>query len=315
MTWVEKAIDNLLVRSEGEINSRLEQISFDVPLPITQAKAYCHFIQLDASGNPRVNDLAEFVAQKIVDYSIPKREIDEARDHGLRTHSTEKIIALQKKAAQLFTDLKNTGEGGEMLLYILIQEYLKLPQLISKMSLKTSGNVHYHGVDGIHVKYDSSDDSLVLYWGESKMYKSITKALQECFKSLKGFLMDTFSYESSHERDLQLVTSSIKNNVNDQNLEDLLVRYFDRDDQLSNKLKYKGICFVGFDCAKYPKSPLAMDSQKLKIEIEKELQKWYKNAADNILSNLHLEKYEIHVFLIPFPDVAKFREYFLNHIK
>lgn len=315
MNKIEIAIDNLLVKSQDEISSRLEEIEFEIRVPNTLAKGYCHCVKLDANGNTRVNDLTDFIVERMVDYAIPKKEIDKAKAYLNRTGSTAKILALQKKAKELFVDLKKTGEGGEMLLYTLIQQFLRIPQLISKMSLKTSGNLHYQGVDGVHVKYDPTDDTLVLYWGESKMYKDVKDGLRSCFESLKCYLLDTYSYKSTQERDLQLITSNISENVNDEQLEDLLVRYFDKDDNLSNKLKYKGVCFVGFDFEKYPNRPNSKTVSVLVNEVKSEINNWFKDVGDAILSHKNLEQYEIHVFLIPFPSVEKFRDYFLESIK
>jgi hypothetical protein len=308
MSWIEDSIDRLLINSEDEYSSRLEQIAIEIDVENTQAKGYCYCIKLDGNDNPRWKDLVEFVADRIVDYAIPKKEIDEAKTSG----STAKILALKRKANELFTDIKTTGEGGEMLLYILTQDILRIPQLISKMSLKTSGNVHYHGVDGIHVKFEESTNSLVLYWGESKMYKVLEEGLKACFESLKGFLLDSFSYTSTQERDLHLITTNLSANVNDPKLEDLLVRYFDKDDDLSNNLKYKGVCFIGFDSACYPTTPLTKKIEALKKEFEVEATDWIKSTKSQIDKIAHLSKYEIHVFLIPFPSVQEFRDYFLE---
>jgi len=150
--------------------------------------------------------------------------------------------------------LEKTGEGGEILLYILVLEYLKIPQLISKMPLKTSGKVHYQGADGIHVKYDSVNDRLNLYWGESKMYKSMSAAMDDCLSSVKGYLLDPQSAKSVQQRDLELITSNINANINDEDLENALVRYFDKDDDLSNQIEYKAVCFIGFDRNVYKKN-------------------------------------------------------------
>lgn len=308
MSWVDDAIDRLLIRSDGGIGSRLESIECDFKIDETEAVAHCYCIKLDGNGNPRWKDLVEYVSDKIIDYAIPKKEIDEAKIGA----STAKILALKRKAAQLFTEIKNTGEGGEMLLYILTQDILKLPQLISKMSLKTSGNVHYHGVDGIHVKYDDDSNSLTLYWGESKMYADINSGLKKCFESLKGFLLDTYTYNSTQERDLQLISTNLNQNVNDPKLENLLVKYFDKDHDLSNNLKYKGVCFIGFDSDKYPTTPLTKTIADLKSEISLQFNAWMSTTKDAISDYPNLEKYEIHVFLIPFPSVADFREYFID---
>lgn len=316
MNRIDKAIDNLLIKSDGEIRSRIEQISFDVVIENTESKMYCYCLKIDGNGNVRMNDLVDYIDEKIVEYAIPKKELDEAGEYYMRTKSFSKVHKLRKKASKLFTDLEKTGEGGEILLYILIQEFLKLPQLISKMSLKTSGKLHYQGADGIHVKYDVDSRNLNLYWAEAKMYKSLNDAVVECFNSLKGFLLDPYGAGSTQERDIHLITSNIQDNVNNEELEDMLVSYFDLDDENSNHIVYKGICFIGFDSDKYPsETDLSQTTAKLKLMMEKELDKWNKKIKANIDKHLNLKHKEIHVFLMPFPSVEKFRKYYLETIQ
>jgi len=314
MNWIEEAIQTLLIKGEGEIFSRIEIIGSNLAIDGTETQAYCYGLKLDGQGNPRTKDLIEFVASKLIDYSIPKKLQDEAREQLNKTGSTSKIIELSKRAKHLFTDLEKTGEFGEILLYILVQEILELPQLISKMSLKTSGQLHYQGADGIHVKFDETDNSLSLYWGESKMEKTIYSGLKNCFNSLKSFLLDTYGHDSTQTRDLHLITSNISDNLNNPKLEDILVRYFDLDDDLSNKLKYKGVCFVGFDSENYPKSPLEKNTKELIEAFQLEISDWLKNSGKQIKKHPNLEKFEIHLFLIPFPSVQEFRTHFLKTI-
>ena len=314
MDRIEQALDNLLIKSKGEINSRIAKVSFEVGIENTETKCYCYCLKTDANGSIRLKDLIEFIDERIVDYAIPKKDIDEASKYKEETGSAAKFLRLRKKAAQLFTSLKTTGEGGEILLYILVQEILNIPQLISKMSLKTSGQIHYQGADGIHVKYDPNTNSLNLYWGEAKMYKQINSAITECFKSLNGYLLNPYSYTSTQERDLDLITSNISANVNNKELEDLLVRYFDKDDDLSNRLVYKGICFIGYDCDKYPTNSISKTLDELKADLETELIIHYEMLSRKIKSYPNLDTKEIHVFLIPFPSVEEFREYYLETI-
>lgn len=311
-TWIHDAIENLLVDGEGEIFSRLEKVEINLDIKDTAAKGYCYCLKLDANGNPRTNDLIEFVLTKIVDYSLPKRLLDEAKEHMLRSGSSSKILELEKRAKELFVDLDKTGEFGEMLLYILVQEILKLPQLISKMTLKTSGKLHYQGADGIHVKYEEADDSLSLYWGESKMEKSANSALKNCFKSLQGFLLDVKGHDSTQTRDLHLISSNLIENTNNPDLEKILVRYFDLNDDLSNKLNYKGICFIGFDDDEYPKNPLEKVTNELVSAFQGKIDKWLNTTGKHIKTHTSLEKFEIHVFIIPFPSVQEFRTHFLK---
>jgi hypothetical protein len=316
MNRIDDALDRLFVQSKGEIKSRIEQVAFCDDISETQAKGYCYCLKIDANGNLRLKDLIDFIDTKIIEYAIPKKEIDEAKQYFNETSSPSRIEALKKKANKLFTDLEKTGEGGEILLYILIQEYLKIPQLISKMSLKTSGQLHYQGADGIHIKYDNHTKCLNLYWAEAKMYQDLNSAIIECFKSLKGFLLDPQGHKSTQERDIQLITANIQTNVNDTELENLLVRYFDKDDDLSNNVVYKGICFIGFDYDKYPSAEdLSKTTEDIKNAIIAEHDKWYNSLSTKIKSHTNLDKKEIHIFLMPFRSVAEFRKYYLATIR
>lgn len=315
MNRIEKAIDNLLVGTIGEIKSRIEQISFEFEIEGTKSKGYCYGLKVDANGNLRLKDLVEFIDTKLIDYAIPKKEIDKASKFLRDTGSTSKIITLKKKANSLFTDLEKTGEGGEILLYILVLEYLKLPQLISKMALKTSGKVHYQGADGVHVKYDKQTNRLNLYWGESKMYRSMSKAMDDCLDSVKWFLLDSQSSKSVQERDIELITSNINANVNDEKLENLLVRYFDKDDSLSNDIEYKAVCFIGFDRKVYESKGIIKSSEEIKATINEKVSEWYKTLEGKIKGRPKLPLKEMHIFLMPFPSVEDFRSYFLSEVQ
>lgn len=315
MEWIKKAINNLLIDGEGRVFSRIQILDKERLINGTESKCYSYCLKLDRQGHPRTNDLIDYVATKIVDYSIPKKLQDNAREHLIKTGSTSKIIELENRAKALFVDLDKTGEFGEMLLYILVQEILELPQLISKMTLKTSGKLHYQGADGIHVKYEDESDSLSLYWGESKMEKTPYAAIKHCFESLKGFLTDPMGAGSTQERDLQLITSNIAENLNNSKLESLLVRYFDLDDDLSNKLNYKGVCFVGFDSDSYPSSLFESTNDELVKNLLTEIDDWLKLSSNQIKRHQYLEKFEIHVFMIPFPSVQEFRDRFLELVK
>lgn len=311
----ENAINRLLVSSKGEINSRVSVVQADVSLLDTETTCHCYCLKVDANNNLRVNDLVDFIDEKILEYAIPKKEIDEATEYLKSTGSPSKIARLRKKAEGLFTNLEKTGEGGEILLYILVQEFLKIPQLISKMSLKTSGQLHYQGADGIHVKYDNSTSTLNLYWGESKMYSNMNDAMSQCMKSLKSYLLDPMSASSVQERDLQLITSNISQNVNDPELEYALVRYFDKDDDMSNQIVYKGLCFIGFDINNYPLPGIQKSTETIIKELQNDLLNWHTVLTNKIKDHENLKFKEIHVFLLPFPSVADFRKIYLETIK
>lgn len=313
MDRIEKAINNLLSKSDKAIMSRIEEVKYCIDISETNSKAYCYCLKVDANGRLRLQDLIDYIDTRIVDYAIPKKKIDEAKDDLIKKNSSRKILQLRMEATNLFTDLKTTGEGGEILLYIITQDILELPQLISKMSLKTSSKMHYHGADGIHFQYEKSSGNLNLYWAESKMYKDLHVAISDCLDSLKGFLLDPQGCTSTQERDIDLITSNIHHNINDETVENLLLEYFDKDKELSNRLVYKGICFIGFDYNKYPSdTDITKTTEDIKKAILAEYEKWHNVVGAKIKDRENLDKKEIHVFLMPFPSVDEFRKYYLQ---
>jgi hypothetical protein len=309
---IEAALNKLLRGSGEELKAYLQEVCFNHSVPNTKAVSHCYHVHLDGNGRPRVNDFIDFIATKIVEYTIPRTEFEKAKQHLVKYNSDVELAKLRRKAESLFTDLKNTGEGGEILLYILVQEFLKIPQLFCKMPLKTNARMHYHGVDGIHAEFDKQNDVLALYWGESKLYKNVDEVVSACFNSLKEYLINPNGAESPQERDLQLIKDGL--DLVDPQLEEAIVQYFNKDNPNFNKLQYRGVCLVGFDCDKYPADPNQMASGDLKKIVEKELDKWVKSVGNEIGNHATLDTFHIHIFLIPFPSVEAFRDYFLKSL-
>gem|GEM_PF-279453 len=312
-----KELIEKLIRSGGEgIDSYFTEVKTHLSVTGTKALAHCYFLNLDGNGRPRTGDLANFIAMNILDYSIPRSEINEARAKNIK-HNTEKYTQeLAQKARALFTTVETTGEGGEMLLYVLVQEILKLPQLICKMPLKTNSESHYQGVDGVHVSVDINsvgEEILSLYWGESKLHSSFSKAVSECVKSVKKLLLSEDGSGSDANRDLQLIQDNL--DAVDEKLENAIVRYLDKKNPLFNKVNFKSVCLIGFDYDKYPTIPNSgMTISALKKEVEDKMSSWTKSVAKQIGNHTNLNTFDIHVFLIPFPDVSKFREAFLAEL-
>lgn len=306
-------ITELLRSSEEEVKSYITEVVSNVKLKDTKAISHCYFLTLDGNGRPQVKDFARFVAKHVADYAIPRKEFAAAQKYDYDHNTSVRTAQLIEKAKALFTSLKKTGEGGEMLLYILVQEFLKLPQLICKMPLKTNSELHVNGSDGIHVSIDTNrngQDILSLYWGESKLYKNLSDAISECFESLKVFLLSDGGIDAPAERDLQLIKCNL--DVIDEKLEIAILRYLDKDDPLHNMVNYKGICLIGFDYDKYPSVPNTETTEQIKEKIQQEIEKWSKSVVGQISKHTGLNTFDIHVFLLPFPSVEDFRKHFLE---
>lgn len=102
---------------------------------------------------------------------------------------------------------EKAGEGGELILYSLLEGHLGAPKILSKMELKTSSDHYVHGSDGVHLlQLDANNFQMI--FGESKMYgasgksgNSVERGVKAAFKSIgkvhkEGFDFDTWLVDS-----------------------------------------------------------------------------------------------------------------------
>jgi len=226
----------------------------------------------------------------------------------LRYNSTEAVAELIEQAKRSFTDLATTGEGGEMLLFLLAERFLKLPQILCKMDLKTDNRMHYDGADGVYAGI-TSDGLLKLYWGESKVYSDVKKAITDCLSSLSPFLIEPDSEDAERERDLLLLSD--KADLSNPNLTEALKKYFDNSSPMSKRVQYCGVALVGFDAEFYPVDNVNAVAENIINASRTALIDWSKVIGRRIKSE-KLEQLDIQFFCIPMPSAEGFRKAFLK---
>ncbi|MDB5123689.1 MAG: hypothetical protein JWP94_1818, partial [Mucilaginibacter sp.] len=134
-----------------------------------------------------------------------------------------------------------SGELGEIALYFLLESYLKSPQIVSKMALKTTSGENYKGSDGIHVGI--VNDKKCFFYCESKLNKVKDNAFSSCIASVIDFHL--------HKKEFEV--SVVNNHIE---IEDATLRQAVLD--FLNPAKPKGddwlevnACFIGFDWANF----------------------------------------------------------------
>jgi hypothetical protein len=310
---IHEKIQRLLRGNGKELDAYLTKVTTQSPILDTEAKVHCYMVGHDGNDFPRVQDLAQAVAIRLMDYAIPRSELLKAQEEDRKYNTTAAVTKLKIKARKLFTALEKTGEGGEMLLYMLVQSYLGLPQLLCKMPLKTSGQVHYQGADGIHVGYDTTSKKLALYWGEAKMYQSLDQAITNCLDSLAPYLCGEGGSDNPRLRDMQLIMTHL--DLCDDVLEEAVLKFLNPDDPSYKKLQYRGACLIGFDHKSYPKGPYEKTEELVLEEIEKSFTQWQGKLGKNIKSRSPLDRFVLEVFMVPFPSVQDFRDAFLGELQ
>lgn len=271
-------------------------------------KIHCYCLAVDGNGRVQLRRLAEFMRNSAADYALPRSKVAEAKARDAKFNSTEAIAELVERAKRSFTDLAKTGEGGEMLLFMLAERFLKLPQILCKMDLKTDGRLHYHGADGVYAGV-TSDGVLKLYWGESKIYEDAGDAIRSCLDSLAPYLIELEHEGAERERDLLLLSD--KADLSNPTLTAALKKYFDRSSPQSNRVRYCGLALVGFGAPFYPKHDALAIADEIAKAARESLVDWREKIGKSLTAN-KLESLEIEFFCIPLPSAQDFRDAFLE---
>jgi uncharacterized protein DUF1837 len=301
-------LKEILSGDPEELGKHLSLVKKDIAIVNSKTTLHAHCLTVDAMGKIQLARLAEYMRDTLTDYAIPRSKLQAAKDRDTKFKQTTAVTKLHHQAVNLFTDLANTGEGGEMLLYLLAERYLKIPQVLCKMDLKTDAAMHYHGADGLYASV-TNDGILKLYWGESKIYKDASDAIRDCLKSLTPFLRAPEGEDSERERDLILLSD--KADLNDEKLTGAFRKYFDTSSPKSNRVEYCGVALVGFDCDCYPPKDAKAIADEVAEKAEAAIEAWskqIKNRAD--AEKVH--DIEIQFFCIPLPSADDFREAFLK---
>lgn len=135
--------------------------------------------------------LHQFLQKNIGRYVFSRATIENYHLEGEEEAIGLKAIELLRTASNP-KDKGAGGELGEILLYLLLEQKLDAPKLLSKVELKTAGNQYVFGSDGVHLLRinGTSVPSFQLVFGESKIKGDLTDAVDEAFKSIQNVSAD-----------------------------------------------------------------------------------------------------------------------------
>lgn len=313
LTLIEDALDRLARGNFATFEGILTDVELNSQIDETSITSHCHFVSLSGNGICRMQDLIRLMCGRVINYAIPRSAVIEAQKKDEKDNTTSNIYRLTKEAEKLFTSIANTGEGGELLLYIFAEEFLKLPQIITKMDHKTNPEMHFHGVDGVYAGADLNTKKLCLYWGESKIFNDFQRATYECLSSLSAFLKGEFKDKNGNPLDREFALLQRYLNITDPVLEAAIKQYLDKENPLHNQLESRGIALVGFDEKAYPEKANTKTAEAVHADLIKQLieQKAYikKRAKDE-----GIDSYKMHFFILPIPSADEFRNLFLKEL-
>jgi len=260
-----------------------------------------HHLLFDPNGEPKFCDLAEALADHMVDYCLSVKR----RNNPI---TTKDHARLNRKARELLRKWGTSGEAGELLLYFLIEAILQAPQMVAKMSLKTNPNVEVHGSDGIHMKWDEKDQLLDIYFGEAKLEQTVYSALNGMIDSLVKF-----HDNGMRSNEIELVTNHYKHA--DGATKKAVMRLINR--QLpGGDCRINHACLIGYDWDVYKELKSVKTTEittKFLESYSKDIPR-LKGLLTRRFTDFPYPRLRFQIFFLPFPTVQEFRDAFYKAV-
>lgn len=285
-----------LVNRERFLDLFYDPVRLDVH---KKAAVHLHVLRVDG-GDFVVSQLYKELANSTLGYVLSRQNLEK-----LKQDLGRMVEVVNKVQKQFRKPDPKAGEGGELLLYALLEGHLGAPKILSKMELKTSPNHYVNGADGVHLLRDE-DGVYQLIFGESKMYgdlddpgSSVKRATKAAFKSMADV------HQGAFEFDTWLVESELLKETLDEDQIELLASILLPSARGANpvtKTNAFGV-FIGFeiDGEAIPFEDLTV--METEARLREEARRLIEEAMDTISSEIRsraLGGYHFHIYAVPF---------------
>jgi hypothetical protein len=298
-----------LRRDWSILKPRLRVLDHQLTTSCTNLSVRLHYPTL-RQGQATVDHLVDAISLFIAHFCLPRSEVEDvyANTDSLEPFEIHRRMSqLDERARKLFQKArKDSGEVGELLLFILTEWVLEAPQIVAKMSLKTNSAMPIHGSDGIHVKFDAEAGKLLVFSGEAKLHKNVKRAIASAVESIgKALSTDKMDHE------LQLVHRNIQFAGLDDKSRSALLQYLDPFDETGTNRHDVITCLIGFDFTAYQDlvSVEGEPEEIFQISAREKLAELGPVMA-TALQNAGLGRTHVELFFLPLPSVDAARDRF-----
>lgn len=212
----------------------------------------------------------------------------------------ERKEALFQKALRKISQHTAKGELGEMILFTILDVYLRAPKLLSKVAMKTNARMPVYGADAVHGQF--IDGELRLYLGESKLHASFSSASTDAVQSISNARGD-------YQRELDLIDSHLDFPDLNESLVDEILTILNPYETTNIIDKIHSPCFIGFT------------KPEILLSIESEYHKKYLEVADSYIKNFYSKAEEkgldinsLTLLLLPFKCVQELTDEFISYL-
>ncbi|MGU0864963.1 DUF1837 domain-containing protein [Pseudomonas aeruginosa] len=263
-----------------------------------------HHLKFDGNGRPMSRALAELLYQYIIHYCISSKN----RSSPI---TAKESAQLTKEARKLFrhpdvtdTSPDRTGEAGETLLFFLMESIIQAPQIVSKMELKTNRKLEANGSDGIHARWNSEDQIVDFYFGESKLYQNIDAAINSALESIESFHADEI-----YKHEFTMITKHFK--YADPEVQKAVTEHIKLGEP-GPDARINHACLIGYNWNAY-ENQNNKSSRELSAEFKEKFLLETSSIAeklDNKLNGFTRKHLRFDIFFMPFPSIQNFRNEF-----
>lgn len=253
----------------------------------------------------REEGFCDFILDSLFTYSLSKEERDQ-----LNNDTARKLVKLALSRYVNYRKEFKGGEIGEIILFHLLEVLENAVQIANKMCLKTSGNVPYHGADAIHFGIDG--DLRILFLGESKIGKNFNTTLNAALQSI-----DEYRNSEKQQFEVKLALGHLSDDLSKEIKKEIKDYLNPLKDDLKNFSQVYAI-FLGFE-----KSVLQEFEKKYQGEVlvekvvdhyHNEIDSYVLKIQEKVEGKKEFENLRFLFYLLPFKDLDKIREKFLEGI-
>lgn len=289
----------LLMIPNDSLDGVVKVLECNEPMPPNVNMKF-HYIQLQG-GNIRLNNFISVIHQGLIPFSLTR--VDARQTNYL--NAPQKTV----EARERYVRSKKSGELGELALYMFLESKEEAPQILSKISLKTSGNMHVHGTDAVHAKIND-DGEIILFLGESKVYKDLDSSITACLDSIFDFYFDELvEGRTQFDFDLKLIKENM--DIEDPALKEFLHELLNPWKGGKENLYYVNACFITFEIPEFAELPrLGRDAEaRLEILYREKMTEIVRRVSEKLARRNQMGLH-FHFFFLPVLSAATTRSTF-----
>lgn len=166
---------------DESLKSRINNQIFKLEATLEKIQEQDSCFTLDyENGRYREDELVGIIRDAATFFALTESELStfDTSEHTRRSFTRISDANQDKK-----------GDYGELLLYIILEIFYKVPKFVTKARLRSTTREQIKGFDCAHFSIDD-DNKVILWLGEAKFYSDFSRAISAVATSLKDHLND-----------------------------------------------------------------------------------------------------------------------------